>query len=79
VTDAELKQFLGEWVEVKLANGEVLVGKLLTDDARIAAGNPYVVEVPEARFDAGPMYVGIQGAEAVASVHVLEAPPETLD
>jgi hypothetical protein len=73
VTDAELRQYADQWVEVRLTNGESVIGKL------IASEGQYAVEQPSANIDERPPIVVIPNAGVVVSVRGVARPPDTID
>ena len=76
--DAELRQYAGQWVEARLVDGSVLIGRLLVDEPSFLLRSPFEIEQPAANPDAAPPRISIE-ALIVESVRVIGGPPETSD
>ena len=73
MSDDDLQQYLGLLVEVRLASGETLLGRLKKGD------KGYAVEQPSSNTDQESALIAIGSAGDVASVRTVTAPPEMLD
>lgn len=78
MTDKELHQYAGKWIEATLVDGRTVMGRLLVDEPHILLTGPFEIEQPPASPDAPPPRIGVDALNIV-SVRALEAPPETLD
>ncbi|MBV9333180.1 MAG: hypothetical protein JO146_04165 [Candidatus Eremiobacteraeota bacterium] len=78
MTPQDLDRYVGLPVELELATGETLVGRLVADPDETAFGVPYVVKLSNdsSSSDVGePTYVPVQGAHIVNSARSLKTPP----
>jgi hypothetical protein len=73
MSDDDLLQYIGLLVEVRLASGETLLGRLKK------GGNGYAIEQPSSNTDQELALIAIGSAGDVASVQTVTAPPEMLD
>ena len=74
MTDAELREYIGQQVELRLSNGTSLIGRLRAGAEASSAGVPYVVELPhlDIASDASEeTYTPIASAEAVESIRAV--------
>jgi len=73
MTDDDLQQYIGRLVEVGLASGETLLGRLKK------GANAYAIEQSSANPDQESTLIAIDSAGDIASVRTVSAPPEMLD
>jgi predicted aspartyl protease len=73
MTPEELSQYVGLLVEVRLASGESVVGRLDT------GVDGFVIVQPSAAANEDPPRLGITDAALVETVRSIPLPPQTLD
>ena len=73
MTDDDLQQYIGLLVEVRVASGETLLGRLKK------AGSAYSIEQAPSNPDQESAVIEIGSAGNIASVRTIIAPPEMLD
>jgi hypothetical protein len=74
MNDQDLKQYAGRLVEVGLASGETIVGRLESGE-----GSAYSIEQPSSNPDQPSVRVRVGSAGEIVSVRTMSAPPEMLD
>jgi uncharacterized protein (DUF1810 family) len=76
MTDEELREFVGRHVELKLASGMTLVGRLVAGADAAPAGTRYAVQsLHESSAEASEdVYAPVRDAEAVEWIRILQAP-----
>ncbi len=79
MTDADLKQYVSEWVEVQLTSGRTFIGQLVTSDPHVPLTAPYAIKSPPAGSNEGPSFTEIPNASMVLTARVLQGPPEMID
>ncbi|HEY2554669.1 MAG TPA: hypothetical protein VGI15_05405 [Candidatus Cybelea sp.] len=72
MTDDDLQQYIDLLVEVRLASGQTLLG-------RLKRGGAYAIEQSPSNPDQESALIAIGSAGDVASVRSVSAPPEMLD
>ncbi|HEX3370171.1 MAG TPA: hypothetical protein VHS56_11395 [Candidatus Cybelea sp.] len=73
MTDDDLQQYVDLLVEVRLASGQTLLGRLKE------RGSAYAIEQSASNPDQESALIAIGSAGDVASVRTVSAPPEMLD
>ncbi|HEY6485427.1 MAG TPA: hypothetical protein VIX83_03490 [Candidatus Cybelea sp.] len=73
MTDDDLQHYIGLLVEVRLASGETLLGRLK------AGGSEYAIEQAPSNPDQESAVVAIGSPGDIASLRTVSAPPEMLD
>ena len=48
MTDRELRCYAGQWIEARLVDGKVIVGRLLVDEPHFLLSSPFEIEQPAA-------------------------------
>jgi len=80
MTDEELAQYLGQWVEVRFRDGRTTIGKLAAGElAAPASPGTLAIEIPPAAVSQGPTWLPIVDVSEIEAVRAIERPPETID
>jgi hypothetical protein len=79
MTDAELREFVDQFVEVRFVHGKTVMGRLSVERHRPMLTTPYAVELPPAAENEGATWFGIPDAAVVEWARRLPELPETID
>lgn len=79
MTNEELCQYAGQWVELQLTDGRRIVGKLVTDNSGSHSDTKFEIDQPSAALNENPPRLAIADASLIETVKTIAAPPETFD
>jgi hypothetical protein len=74
MTDRELEQYIGEWVEIRFTDDKAMAGKLVTggDIGLLLEPHPYALEIPPTNLGEAITWFPIPDTSVIISIRTTE-------